>query len=79
MYKMYGTVLGTLPYLFKTVRIRICIKQSDPNPYQIEKQDTDQYQIEKQDQYLSEKQGSGPGYVSKWSGSATLAVSVQYF
>jgi hypothetical protein len=29
------------------VRIRICIKQSDPDPYQIENQDPDQ--IERQD------------------------------
>jgi hypothetical protein len=26
------------------VRIRICIKQSDPDPYPIEKQDPDPYQ-----------------------------------
>jgi hypothetical protein len=54
-------VLGTL-YLFETVRIRIHIKHSDPDPYQIEKQDPDPYQSEKQD----------PGPVSKWSGSAAL-------
>jgi hypothetical protein len=32
-------------------RIRICIKQSDPDPYQIEKNypDPDRYQSEKQD------------------------------
>ncbi len=50
MYKKYP--LGTLQSLFETVRIRICIKQSDqiekqdpePDSYQIEKQDPDQYQ-----------------------------------
>jgi hypothetical protein len=44
-------------YLFATVRIRI--KQSDPDLYQIEKQDPDLYQSEKQDPepYQSEKEG----------------------
>ncbi len=47
--KMYkkSTVLGT--YLFETVRIRIRIKQSDPDSYKMEKQDPDPYQSEKQD------------------------------
>ncbi len=49
MYKKY--CLGTL--LFETVRIRIRIKKSDPDPYQIEKQkqdpDLNRYQSEKQD------------------------------
>ncbi len=37
-------------YLFETLRIWIhAIKQSDPDPYQIEKQNLDQYQSEKQD------------------------------
>jgi hypothetical protein len=40
-----------ITYLFETVRIRIRIKWSDPDPYQIEKQDPypDTYQSEKQD------------------------------
>jgi hypothetical protein len=42
-------VLFQVLYLFERVRIRIHIKQSDPDPYQIEKQDPDQYQSEKQD------------------------------
>jgi hypothetical protein len=52
MYK--STVLFSVHYLFETVRIRIRIKQSDPDPYQIEKQDTDK------DPYQSEKQGPDP-------------------
>ncbi len=38
-------------YLFETVRIRIqiSIKQSDPDPYKIEKQDPDPYRSEKHD------------------------------
>ncbi len=52
MYK--STVLFSEHYLFKTVRIQIRIKQSDPDPYQIEKQDTDI------DPYQNEKQGPDP-------------------
>ncbi len=36
-------------------RIRIHIKQSDPDLYQIEKQDPDPYQSEKQDPDLYQK------------------------
>jgi hypothetical protein len=46
------TVLGTyITYLFETVRIHICIKQLDPDLYQIDEQDPDPdpYQSEKQD------------------------------
>ena len=39
-----STVLDTLPVVFETVRIRIHIKQLDPDPYQNEKQDPDPYQ-----------------------------------
>ncbi len=56
-------VLGTLyRYLFETVRIRILIKHSDPDPYKTEKQGPYPYQSEKQ----------YPESVSKWSGSAAL-------
>ncbi len=41
-----STVSGTIHYLFEIVRIRIRIKQSDPDLYKIEKQDPDLYQIE---------------------------------
>jgi hypothetical protein len=44
MYKKFLLVL----YPFETVRIRICIKQSDPDPYQIEKQDPDQTGLDSQ-------------------------------
>ncbi len=54
--------MPTYDYLLETVRIRIRIKQSDPDPYQIEKQDPDPYQSEKQDPdpYQSEKQDPDP-------------------
>jgi hypothetical protein len=42
-------VLFKVHNLFETVRIWIRIKQSDPDPDQIEKKDPDWYQSEKQD------------------------------
>jgi hypothetical protein len=47
MYKKYGTFLGTVHYLFETVRFWIRIKQ--PDPCQIKKQDPDRYQSDEQD------------------------------
>jgi hypothetical protein len=47
IYKKYRYCLQ-IHYLFKTARIRIRIRQSYPDQYQIEKQDLDLYQIEKQ-------------------------------
>ncbi len=41
--KMYKKYCSRYHYLFETARIRIRIKQSDPDPFQSEKQDPDPY------------------------------------
>jgi hypothetical protein len=58
-----STGLGTLPLCTARIRIRMCIKQSNPDPYQIKKKDPDQYQSEKQDPDPYQK-GLDPQYVS---------------
>ncbi len=47
MYGIKSTIL--VHYRFEMVRIHVRIKQSDPDPYQIDKQDLNPYQSEKQD------------------------------